>query len=81
MTWVYLQRSLSDPDCVYVGLTEHLEERLAQHNDPKGEGYTAKYRPWKIEVGVRFSNRLKAKAFEKYLKSGSGHAFAKRHFW
>jgi hypothetical protein len=32
-------------------------------------------------VAIRFENNRKAQAFEKYLKSGSGHAFAKRHFW
>jgi hypothetical protein len=26
-------------------------------------------------------NAYKTEAFEKYLKSGSGHAFAKRYFW
>ena len=81
MTWVYLLRSLSDPDCVYVGLTGYLEERLDQHNSTKETGYTAKYRPRKIEIAIRFADRLKAKAFETYLKSGSGHSFAKRHFW
>ena len=81
MTWVYLLRSLSDPECVYVGLTEYLEERVAQHNSTKETGYTSKYRPWKIEVAIRFADRVKAKAFETYLKSGSGHSFAKRHFW
>jgi len=30
---------------------------------------------------IRFAEDQKADAFEKYLKSGSGHAFAKRHFW
>jgi predicted GIY-YIG superfamily endonuclease len=81
MTWVYLLRSLSDPDCVYIGLTEHLDERLAQHNSPKESGYTAKHQPWTIEVAIRFKERKKAQGFETYLKSGSGHAFAKRHLW
>jgi hypothetical protein len=32
-------------------------------------------------VVVEFSDDAKADMFETYLKSGSGHAFAKRHFW
>jgi hypothetical protein len=28
-----------------------------------------------------FKDKLKATAFEKYLKSGSGSAFAKKRFW
>jgi hypothetical protein len=30
---------------------------------------------------LRFADDAKAEAFETYLKSGSDHAFAKRHFW
>jgi len=32
-------------------------------------------------VVVEFFDDAKADMFEIYLKSGSGHAFAKRHFW
>jgi hypothetical protein len=32
-------------------------------------------------AAVWFADRAKAEAFEPYLKSGSGHAFAKRHLW
>ena len=31
-------------------------------------------------VMIRFVDRLKAFQFEKYLKSGSGRSFLKRHF-
>jgi hypothetical protein len=37
--------------------------------------------PWELVVAVYFADRQKAEAFERYLKHGSGHAFAKRHFW
>jgi len=43
--------------------------------------HTAKYRPWRIEVAIRFRDDQRAVAFERDLKSGSGHAFAKRHLW
>ena len=42
--------------------------------------HTSKFKPWKIEVYIAFETEEKAIAFESYLKSGSGHAFAKRHF-
>jgi hypothetical protein len=37
--------------------------------------------PWKLKLYVAFDSIEQAQHFEKYLKSGSGHAFAKRHFW
>jgi len=32
-------------------------------------------------VVIQFKDSSKADDFEAYLKSGSGHAFAQRHFW
>jgi len=78
--YVYLLRSTSNPTQRYIGLTENLKRRLEEHNAGKST-YTAGHRPWKIEVAIRFENDLKAADFERYLKSGSGHAFAGRHFW
>jgi putative endonuclease len=43
--------------------------------------HTSKFTPWKLTSYVAFSNRIKAEAFERYLKSGSGHAFANKHLW
>ena len=34
----------------------------------------------KIEAYFAFETNEKAVAFEAYLKTGSGHAFVKRHF-
>jgi putative endonuclease len=64
----------------YVGLTTNLKQRLQDHNTGKSL-HTAKLRPWKLITYVAFSNQAKAKAFERYLKSGSGHAFAKKRLW
>jgi hypothetical protein len=36
--------------------------------------------PWKDETYIAFETLAKAHAFEHYLKSGSGHAFAAKHF-
>jgi len=42
--------------------------------------HTSKYRPWRVRTYVAFTKEKLAIAFEKYLKSGSGRAFAKKHF-
>ena len=71
--------SLSQPEQRYIGHTADLRERLKKHN--KGDvPHTAKFRPWKVETYMAFESEEKSIAFEHYLKSGSGHAFAKRHF-
>ena len=38
------------------------------------------HRPWSLVVTMEFRNEREAVRFEKYLKSGSGRAFTKRHF-
>ena len=78
--YVYLIRSELNPDRKYVGLTDDIERRLTEHNDGKCSS-TYKFRPWKCEVKIWFDDPEKAEHFESYLKSESGRAFAKRHFW
>ena len=80
MTWVYLIRSAADPKRIYVGRTGDFHARLVAHNAGSSP-HTAKYRPWKAVVVIGFDEERKAIAFERYLKDGSGHAFARRHFW
>ena len=76
---VYILRSDSDPSRHYVGITESLIGRLDWHNAGPS-GYTTAYRPWRIVVAMTFTDAHTARRFERYLKSGSGRAFAKRHF-
>jgi predicted GIY-YIG superfamily endonuclease len=78
MKYVYLLQSTGEGDRYYVGATDDLRTRLSHHNAGKVP-HTSKYRPWKLKTYVAFSDEAKAFAFEKYLKSGSGRAFAKRH--
>jgi putative endonuclease len=77
--FVYILRSDSDPSRHYVGRTSDVEERLDWHNAGPC-GHTRHHRPWSIVVSLAFPNESAAARFEKYLKSGSGRAFAKRHF-
>ena len=77
---VYLLRSLSNPQKTYVGVTSDFDRRLEDHNSG-GAPHTARFKPWEIVVVLEFSNHEKADLFEAYLKSGSGHAFARKRFW
>lgn len=77
MHYVYILRSLSSPERYYTGMTRDLVSRLAKHNG--GEvPHTSKYVPWEIKTYVAFSAQAQAIAFEKYLKTASGRAFARK---
>lgn len=63
---------------MYIGITHDLKNRLKGHNS--GESIHAnKYIPWNLMTYIAFDSKDKAYAFERYLKSGSGRSFAKRH--
>jgi putative endonuclease len=59
-------------------LTRDLKQRLAQHNLARSK-QTSKFPPWLLVAYFAFAREKTAIAFEKYLKSGSGGAFLKRH--
>jgi putative endonuclease len=81
MHHVYLLKSLSDTRQRYVGLTSRaVADRLAEHNAGQSI-HTSKFKPWACVVSISFEDQAKAEAFEIYLKHGSGHAFANKHFW
>jgi predicted GIY-YIG superfamily endonuclease len=75
--YVYILVSETDETRHYTGTTENLESRLKAHNNGQVP-HTSKYRPWRIETAIAFSCPKKAANFEKYLKSHSGRAFAKK---
>ena len=77
MKYIYILTSIAELERFYVGLTDDLREGLATHNDGSVR-HISKYRPWTLETYVAFSNPAKAVAFEKYLKGGSGRAFAEK---
>jgi putative endonuclease len=76
---VYILHSESHPRRPYIGLTHDVYARLAAHNAGRCP-HTAKYRPWQVQVMIQLTDQQRAIRFERYLKSGSGRAFAKRHF-
>ncbi|MBU4082640.1 GIY-YIG nuclease family protein [Patescibacteria group bacterium] len=63
----------------YIGCTDDLKDRLDRHQ----KGYvpaTTNRLPIKLEFYFATKNKYTAFNFEKYLKSGSGRAFIKKHF-
>ena len=80
MFYTYVIQRLSHPDRRYIGHTADLRQRLAEHNGKKCP-HTSKFGPWRIKLYVAFETIEQAQHFERYLKTGSGHAFAARHFW
>lgn len=59
---------------IYVGLTENLERRLAEHNSGKNKT-TKPYRPFVVIHTKECLTRIDARKEEKRLKSGSGKEF------
>jgi predicted GIY-YIG superfamily endonuclease len=77
--FVYILRSDTHPDRHYVGLTSDVARRLHWHNNGPS-GVTIHHRPWSLLVSLEFVDAGRASRFERYLKTGSGRAFAKQHF-
>jgi len=75
--YVYILQSTSCPEHFYVGFTEDWDQRLKEHNEGKLLS-TSRFRPWRIKSAHAFRDKGRALAFEEYLKSASGRAFAKK---
>ncbi|MBT7164549.1 MAG: GIY-YIG nuclease family protein [Victivallales bacterium] len=75
--FVYILQSEGCPDRFYTGFTADLDARLLAHNSGSCD-YTRPFRPWRIKTAVMFTDLDQARAFERYLKSPSGRAFAKK---
>jgi len=70
--WIVYILKCVDGD-YYVGFTSDLENRLQQHQNGQ-VGATKNRLPFKLITYIAFSDKQKAYDFEKYLKTGSGHA-------
>jgi len=77
--FVYVMKNSDASPRFYVGLSSDVNARLEGHNAGRCP-HTAAHRPWRLHVVIQFSDEPTAINFERYLKSGSGRAFAKRHF-
>ncbi len=79
MYYVYLLKSISNPIKSYIGYTTDLDKRLDAHNSGNSI-HTQQDKPWKLVTYIVFDCKKKALDFEKYLKVGSGKAFANKRF-
>jgi len=80
MYYVYFLRSLTNSFKTYIGYTTNINQRLADHNAGRSF-HTMQDRPSKLVTFVVFDEKSKAIEFEKYVKVGSGSAFAKKRLW
>jgi putative endonuclease len=78
MHYAYILKSESHPAQRYIGSTSDLKGRLKLHNSGNS-AHTSKFPPWLLDAYFAFSDKQRAAAFERYLKSRSGKAFMKRH--
>jgi len=76
MYYVYILQSETDQS-FYTGFTEDLKQRIKAHN-ASGQSYSSKKAPFHLVWYCVFNDKKKALHFEKYLKSGSGFAFARK---
>ncbi|HDH07433.1 MAG TPA: GIY-YIG nuclease family protein [Candidatus Moranbacteria bacterium] len=75
---MYYIYSLKCKTGYYIGCTDNLKDRIKRHQ--KGSVVATVNRlPVELEFYFAISNKYKAFEFEKYLKSGSGRAFIKKH--
>ena len=77
--YVYVLKDAAKDPHFYVGLTSDVSARISDHNAGRCS-HPALHRPWQLHVAIELSDQKSAIRFERYLKSGSGRAFARRHF-
>ncbi|MCR4328171.1 MAG: GIY-YIG nuclease family protein [Patescibacteria group bacterium] len=76
MITIYALRSQKDGR-IYVGMTENLQRRMAEHN--QGLVFSTKgFLPWKIIYREDAPDRVAARKREKFLKGGSGKEYLKK---
>ena len=76
MYYVYILRDSTGR--IYTGYSNDLKKRL-QYHQGHSVNTTKNYSDPTLIWYCAFKNKQRALAFEKYLKAGSGHAFAKKH--
>ncbi len=75
MHYAYVLKSLKDND-LYVGRTENLKERFAEHNKGRVEN-TKNRKPLKLIYYEASSNTKDAAHRERYLKTAWGKRYLK----
>ena len=76
MHYVYILQDSSKK--MYIGYSQDLKRRIKDHTY-KTVSTTKIYKEAKLVWYCAFLDNKQALDFERYLKAGSGHAFARRH--
>ena len=76
MWFVYVLKSLKD-DELYIGSTNSIHRRLAEHNAGKVESTRTRI-PLTVEAYVAVKDQTRAIELEKYLKTGSEKAMLRK---
>lgn len=76
--YVYILQDMQTTTHFYVGSTSNLKNRISYHNQGLNQS-TKSSRPWVVIWYCWFPKPSAAESFEKYLKSGSGTVFRRRH--
>jgi putative endonuclease len=77
--WYVYFMELSNND-IYVGSTNDLKRRKKSHDN--GEVIsTQPFRPMTLKSYIAVETEIRARTLEKYFKSGSGKAIAKKRFF
>jgi putative endonuclease len=79
MYYTYILQFILNQNRFYIGFTIDLKRILSDRNSFKSI-HTNKFIPWKIKNYFAFEEKYMAEKFEKYLKSGNGRIFIKKHF-
>jgi putative endonuclease len=77
MWYIYFLK-LSNGD-IYIGSTDDLRRRFKSHQREHVIS-TRQYLPVVLRAYVAVANEVAARSLERYFKSGSGKAFAKKRF-
>ena len=78
--YVYMLSDVATHTHHYIGMTENLQARLEKHNS-RQVPHTSKFAPWIIDAAIAVRGKMIAAQLERYLKSGSGRAFANKHLF
>ncbi len=73
--WVYVVENPTGK--FYVGHTDDLQRRLAEHNDPERakSKYTRKHGPWTLVWSEEHADRSSAMRRERFIKSRKSAAW------
>ena len=78
MHFVYFLTSQKSKQYIYVGITENLKRRLAEHNNSESKLATAPYRPLDLIGYIAVKDKKTGERLERYFKTGSGKAFLRK---